>query len=71
MLAAFHQLALQSGLMLEEECTHNEISEISTDFNNEGEFLRLVRCEKCGLLIRQSLPIVSRNRRRLFYDVKA
>ena len=44
-------------LVAPEICQHNEVHEIGTDFDKEGMLLRLVRCQKCGLLMRQYLPM--------------
>ena len=39
-------------------CQHERTREIGEDFDQEGRLLRLVRCVKCGLLIREYLPTV-------------
>ena len=41
-----------------ETCQHSEVHEIGTDFDKDGMLLRLVRCQKCGLLMRQYLATV-------------
>jgi hypothetical protein len=38
------------------ECKHMRLSEIGEDFDRDGRPIRLVRCQKCGLLIRELLP---------------
>ena len=38
------------------ECKHDRSREIGQDFDEEGRLLRLVRCQKCGLLMREYLP---------------
>ena len=43
-----------------EQCQHSEVHEIGCDFDKDGMFLRLVRCHKCGLLMRQYLPMLRR-----------
>ncbi len=37
-------------------CTHERSREIGQDFDKDGRLLRLVRCQKCGLLMREYLP---------------
>ncbi len=39
-------------------CQHDRLSEIGEDFDKDGRLLRLVRCQRCGLLIREYLPSV-------------
>ena len=39
-----------------EDCQHTSVHEIGEDFDKEGRLLRLVRCAKCGLLMREYLP---------------
>ena len=41
-----------------DECQHRDVHEIGCDFDKGGMLLRLVRCQKCGLLMRQYLPMV-------------
>jgi len=41
-----------------ETCQHSVVHEIGQDFDKDGMLLRLVRCQKCGLLMRQYLPTV-------------
>jgi len=36
-------------------CHHHRVREIGQDFDKEGRFLRLERCQTCGLLMRQYL----------------
>jgi hypothetical protein len=50
--------SLAAVLAEPEECLHNNVHEIGTDFDKDGMLLRLVRCQKCGLLMRQYLPMV-------------
>ena len=38
------------------ECKHERNREIGQDFDKDGRLLRLVRCQKCGLLMREYLP---------------
>lgn len=38
------------------ECKHDRSREIGQDFDEDGRLLRLVRCQKCGLLMREYLP---------------
>jgi len=38
------------------DCGHERIREIGQDFDEDGRLLRLVRCQKCGLLMREYLP---------------
>ena len=40
-----------------ETCPHETVHEIGTDFDKDGMLLRLIRCQKCGLLMRQYLPM--------------
>ena len=41
-----------------ETCQHTKIHEIGQDFDKDGMLLRLIRCQECGLLMRQYLPTV-------------
>ena len=43
-----------------DECQHSDVHEIGCDFDKDGMFLRLVRCQRCGLLMRQYLPMLRR-----------
>ncbi|HUK50407.1 MAG TPA: hypothetical protein VLV18_05180 [Terriglobales bacterium] len=43
-----------------DECQHRDVHEIGCDFDKDGMLLRLVRCQKCGLLMRQYLPMLQR-----------
>jgi len=36
-------------------CQHNMLREIGQDFDKDGRLLRLVRCKRCGLLMREYL----------------
>jgi hypothetical protein len=37
-------------------CQHGRVREIGQDFDKDGRLLRLVRCQACGLLMREYLP---------------
>jgi len=37
-------------------CKHERNREIGQDFDEDGRLLRLIRCQKCGLLMREYLP---------------
>ena len=39
-------------------CKHANLHEIGCDFDRDGMLLRLLRCQKCGLLMREYLPMV-------------
>ena len=39
-------------------CQHRRIREIGQDFDENGKLLRLERCQRCGLLMREYIPIV-------------
>ena len=39
-------------------CKHTNLHEIGCDFDKDGMLLRLIRCQKCGLLMREYLPMV-------------
>jgi hypothetical protein len=41
-----------------ESCQHSRLNEIGQDFDKDGKLLRLVRCEHCGLLMREYLRAV-------------
>ncbi|MGP8068347.1 MAG: hypothetical protein ACLP5V_00505 [Candidatus Bathyarchaeia archaeon] len=41
-----------------ESCRHREIHQTGYGFDKDGMFSRLVRCKRCGLLMRQYLPMV-------------
>jgi len=42
-------------------CSHKGVREIGEDYDEEGNPLRLVRCQRCGLLLREYLPTASHN----------
>jgi hypothetical protein len=44
--------------LVTENCQHGRVHEIGEDFDEEGRMLRLVRCQRCGLLIREYLLAV-------------
>ncbi|HUK27443.1 MAG TPA: hypothetical protein VLV31_03385 [Candidatus Acidoferrales bacterium] len=35
------------------ECEHIQVHEIAEDFDKDGKPLRLIRCQDCGLLMRE------------------
>jgi len=39
-------------------CHHNRIREIGQDYDKDGNALRLIRCQRCGLLMREYLPML-------------
>jgi len=39
-------------------CQHSHVREIGQDFDKDGRLLRLVRCQDCGLLLREYLPML-------------
>jgi hypothetical protein len=41
-----------------EDCQHARVHEIGEDFDKDGRLLKLVRCAKCGLLMREYVPNV-------------
>jgi hypothetical protein len=41
-----------------ETCQHIDVHEIGCDFDKDGMLLRLIRCQSCGLLMRQYLPML-------------
>jgi len=45
-------------LGMPETCLHAKVREIGSDFDRDGMLLRLIRCQKCGLLMREYLPRV-------------
>jgi len=38
-------------------CQHRQVREIGEDFDKEGRLLRLMRCQRCGLIMREYLPM--------------
>ena len=38
-------------------CRHIGVHEIGQDYDMDGNHVRLVRCQRCGLLMREYLPI--------------
>jgi len=40
------------------ECRHARQREIGHDFDKDGRLIRLVRCEKCGLLMREYIATI-------------
>jgi hypothetical protein len=49
------QLDLQNLTI--DHCLHRQVREIGQDFDEDGRLLRLVRCQRCGLLMREYLPV--------------
>ena len=41
-------------------CEHGEVHEVGQDFDTDGRLLRLIRCQRCGLLMREYLQIAYR-----------
>ena len=41
------------------ECQHRHVHEIGEDFDEDGRLLRLIRCQGCGLLMREYFIEVS------------
>lgn len=39
-------------------CQHSKLHEIGQDFDKDGRLLRLNRCQQCGLLMREYLPMI-------------
>jgi len=39
-------------------CQHEEVHEIGQDYDKDGSAVRLVRCQSCGLLMREYLPMI-------------
>jgi hypothetical protein len=39
----------------ENACQHSQVREIGQDFDKDGMLLRLMRCQQCGLLMREYL----------------
>jgi hypothetical protein len=42
----------------ENACQHSQVREIGQDFDKDGMLLRLMRCQQCGLLIREYLAML-------------
>jgi hypothetical protein len=40
-------------------CQHSRVREIGEDFDKDGRLLRLMRCQRCGLILREYLPTLS------------
>jgi len=38
-------------------CQHSGIREIGQDFDKDGNAVRIVRCQGCGLLIRENMSV--------------
>ncbi len=38
-------------------CQHSEVREIGQDFDKDGKLLRLIRCQGCGLLLREYISM--------------
>ena len=38
-------------------CQHRRVNEIGQDFDKDGRLLRLLRCQRCGLIMREYLPL--------------
>jgi len=43
---------------MENPCQHSRVHEIGHDFDKDGMLVRLIRCQQCGLLMREYLPMV-------------
>jgi threonine synthase len=41
------------ALKMHKTCQHNELREIGLDYDNA---VRLIRCQRCGLLMRETFP---------------
>jgi hypothetical protein len=41
-----------------DKCRHKQVHVIGEDFDKHGRLLKLVRCTRCGLLMRTYLPNV-------------
>ncbi len=39
-------------------CQHGVVHEIGEDFDKDGRLLRLMRCQRCGLVMREYLPML-------------
>ena len=39
-------------------CPHNGVREIGQDYDMDGNPLRLIRCQRCGLLMREYLSLI-------------
>jgi len=42
-------------------CRHERIREIGQDYDKDGKALRLIRCQRCGLVIREYLHEVTKS----------
>ena len=40
-------------------CRHIGVREIGQDYDKDGNAVRLIRCQRCGLLMREYLPSVA------------
>lgn len=40
-------------------CRHNGVREIGQDYDKDGNAVRLIRCQRCGLLMRENLPSIA------------
>jgi hypothetical protein len=49
-------LMWEKDYALQDVCQHGKVREIGQDFDKEGKLLRLIRCQDCGLLMREYLP---------------
>ena len=49
-------LTVESRKHTSNTCKHDRRREIGQDFDRDGRLLRLVRCQSCGLLMREYLP---------------
>ena len=38
-------------------CQHSQVREIGEDFDKDGRLLRLIRCQGCGLLLREYISM--------------
>jgi len=39
-------------------CHHDQVHEIGLDYDMDGNAVRLVRCQSCGLLMREQLQMI-------------
>jgi hypothetical protein len=56
-MQSLDDVRIQTAVALK-SCQHERVHEIGEDFDQDGRLLRLVRCIKCGLLIREYLPAI-------------
>lgn len=58
---ALRIISVSMGNLTLRKCLHSEVHEIGQDCDEDEKLLRLIRCQRCSLLMCEYLPIVNWN----------